>query len=117
MDVHYSSEARQCPEELTLLEQAAALLTDILGPQSSEHVKAEWHRLQDHKGRTLYRLTIRDFTGQVSTDFAPDELQNPLHMRVRLYRLWGDLLQVRNNQQHQQVQIISGQITSGQEGH
>ena len=70
---------------------------------------------QAHQGRTLYRLTIRDFTGEVSTDFAPDELQNPLHMRVRLYRLWGDLLQVRNNQQHQEVMIISSQIPMGEE--
>jgi hypothetical protein len=65
----------------------------------------------------LSRLTIRDVTGEAFTDFADDELQNPLHMKVRLYRLWGDLLQVRNNQQHQQVQIISGQMTASPEGY
>jgi hypothetical protein len=113
MEVQYSPEAQRWADGLTLLEQASTLLSDILGPQSSQLVKAEWNRVQDHQGRKLYRLTIRDFTGEVFTDFAPDELQNPLHMRVRLYRLWGDLLQVRNNQQHQQVQIISGQITAG----
>jgi hypothetical protein len=117
MDVKYSPEAQQNPEGLKLLEQASALLADILGPQSSRLVKAEWHHLQDPKGRTRYQLTIRDFTGQASTDFALDELQNPLHMKVRMYRLWGDLLQVRNNLQHQEVQIISSQITSGHEGH
>lgn len=116
MDVQYSSEARQSPDGF-LLEQASALLADVLGPQSSQLVKAEWNRVQDHQGRTLYRLTIRDFTGEVSTEFAPDDLQNRLHMKVRLSRLWGDLLQIRNNQQHEQVQIISGQITTGQEGH
>ncbi len=113
MEVQYSPEARQWPGGLMLLEQASALLADILGPQSSQLVKAEWNRVQDHQGRTLYRLTIRDFSAEASTDFAADELENPLHMRVRLYRLWGDLLQVRNNQQHQQVQIISGQVTTG----
>ncbi len=117
MDVQYSPDARQSADGLTLLEQASTLLADILGPQSSQLVTAEWNRVQDHQGRTLYRLTIRDFTGAVSTDFAPDDLQNRLHMKVRLSRLWGDLLQVRNNQQHEQVQIISGQITTGQEGH
>lgn len=113
MDVQYSLEARQGAVGLTLLEQASNLLAAILGPQSSQLVKAEWNCVQDHQGRTVYRLTIRDFTGEVYTDFAPDELQNPLHLRVRLYRLWGDLLQVRNNQQHQQVQILSGQVTTG----
>ena len=112
MDVQYSPEARQWADGLTLLEKASTLLANILGPQRSQIVKAEWNRVQDHQGRTLYRLTIRDSTGEVSTDFAPDELQNPLHMRFRLYRLWGDLLQVRNDQQHRQVQIISSQITT-----
>jgi hypothetical protein len=112
MEVHYSPEVRQWADGVKLVEQASSLLADILGPQSSQLVKAAWNRVQDRQGRTLYRLTIRDFTGEVSTDFSPDELQNPLHMRFRLYRLWGDLLEVRNNQEHQQVQIISGQITS-----
>ena len=112
MDVQYSPEARQSSEAM-LLEQASTLLADILGPQSSQLVKAEWTCVQDHQGRTLYRLSIRDFTGEVSTDFAPDELQNPLHMRFRMYRLWGDVLQVRNNLLHQQVQILSSEITAG----
>ena len=115
MEVHYSQEIQQCPAELTLLERASTLLANILGAQSSELVKAEWRRVPDHQRRKLYRLTIRDFTGEVSTDFAPDELQNPLHMKVRLSRLWGDLLQIRNNQQHQQVLTISAQVTAGSE--
>ncbi len=112
MDVQYSPEAKQCPEAM-LLEQASTLLVDILGPQSSQIVKAEWNRVKDNHGRTLYRLTIRDFTGEASTDFAPDELQNPLHMRFRMYRLWGDLLQVRHDLLHQQVQDLCSEITTG----
>lgn len=113
MDVQFSPEARQSPD-VRLLEQASALLADILGPQSSQVVKAQWARLQDHQGRALYRLTIRDFTGEAFTDFAPDELQNPLHMPFRMYRLWGDLLQVRNELAHQEVQrLLSSAITTG----
>ena len=111
MEVQYSPEARQWADGLTLLEQASTLLAKILGPQSSQLVKAEWSRVQDSQGRTVYRLTLRDSTGEVSTDFALDELQNPLHMRFRLPRLWGDLLQVRLDRQHQQVQILMGQIS------
>ena len=117
MDVHYSPEARQWADGLTLVEQASTHLADILGPKSSQLVKAEWNRVQDHQGRTLYRLTIRDFSEVVSTDFSPDELQNPLHTRFRLSRLWGDLLQVRNDQEHQKVKIISSQIPMGEEAH
>jgi hypothetical protein len=109
MDVIYSSEVREW-DGFKLLEQASILLAEVLGPQSAALVKAEWNRVQDPNGRMVYRLTIRDFTGEVSTDFTLDELQNPLHMRFRLPRLWGDLLQVRNNQQHQQVQVLSDQM-------
>ena len=111
MDVVYSPEVQKWPEDLPRLQLASNLLAEILGPVSSGLVKADWQR-SDQNGHTLYRLTIRDFTGPVFTDFSRDELENPLHMRVRLYRLWGDLLQIRNNQQHHQVQIISGQVAA-----
>ena len=70
MDVQYPPDARQWTDGLTLLEQASSLLNEILGPKSSHLVKAEWNRVQDQPGRTLYRLTIQDLTGKVSTDFA-----------------------------------------------
>jgi hypothetical protein len=116
MDISYSPEVRQQADAMVFLQKASALLEDTLGPQSSQLVKGEWSCLQDRKGRTLYRLTIRDFTGEASTDFSTDELQNLLHMKFRLYRLWGDLLQVRNNRQHAEVQAISEEIAAGQEG-
>jgi hypothetical protein len=116
MDVHYSPELRESGNGLPLLERDSTVLANILRAQSSQLVKADWNRVQDHKGRPLYRLTIRDFTGEVSTDFSPDELENPLHMQVRLSRLWGDLLQILNNQQHQQVQTLSAQIAAGSAG-
>jgi hypothetical protein len=116
MDVRYSPEVKQSADGLTLLERASTLLAEILGPQSSEMVKAEWNRVQDHQGRTLYRLTIRDHTGEVSTDFTPADLQNPMHLKYRLYRLWGDLLQIRNDHQHQKVLLLSGQFATESEG-
>jgi hypothetical protein len=113
MEVHYSPETREWAAGFTLLERASTLLASILPPQSSQLVKAEWSRVLDPQGRPLYRLTIRDFTGEASTDFSPDELQNALHMKVRLARLWGDLLQIRNNQQHLHVQTISAEVAAG----
>ncbi|MGI8980152.1 MAG: hypothetical protein ACR2FY_13085 [Pirellulaceae bacterium] len=118
MEIQYSPEARKRAEGKMLMEKASSLLEETLGPQSSQIVNAEWDCLQDRNGRALYRLTIQDFTDPegVFTDFAADELQNPLHMKFRLYRLWGDLLQIRNNRQHAAVQTISDEIIAGQEG-
>lgn len=110
MDIQYSTELQQSAEDLALVEQASAVLKDVLGPQSSRHVKAVWNRTQDQKGRMLYNLTIQDSVCEVSTDVAPDELVNPLHIRYRMYRLWGDLLQVRNNRQHEEVERLSREI-------
>ena len=97
MKVVYSTESSHTVNDFAHLQQASVVLDDLLGPQSSGLVSAAWSTVVDLLGRTLYRLTIRDFTGEVFTDFAPDELRNPLHMRVRLNRLWGDLLQVQVN--------------------
>lgn len=113
MDVKYSPEIRKSAEALTLVEQASTLLAEVLGPHSSQLVKAEWNCVQDQQGRMLYCLTIRDLTGAASTDFTVDELQNLLHLRFRLYRLWGDLLQVRNNLQHEEVESLSSEIAIG----
>jgi hypothetical protein len=115
MDVQYSPETRQSADVLKLLEQASARLADVVGPPSSQLVKADWTRVQDRQGRTVYRLTIRDGTDEVSTDFDVDELQNSLHMRFRLPRLWGDLLKIRGDRQHEQVQMLIDQMTSGVE--
>ena len=116
MNVTYSDRSQQVGEYRALLQQATERLEDILGP-SAALVNVQWDRIEDSRGRSLYRLTIKDFTGEASTDFAPEELQNPTHMHVRLYRLWGDLLQVRSNKQHEKVQAISGQINGGHEEH
>jgi hypothetical protein len=111
MDVQYSPEAKQSPEAM-LLKQASTLLVTILGSESSQMGTAEWDCVSESQGQTLYRLTIRDYTGEASTEFTREELQNPLHMRFRMYRLCGDLLQVRHNLQHQQVLTLSGAITT-----
>lgn len=114
MEVLYSPETRQSPDRLTLLQEASQRLAESVSPQWSQLLKAEWSCVQDLKGRTLYRLTLRDDSGEVYTDFTPDELPNALHMRFRLPRLWGDLLKIRNDQQHQQVQMLVAEMLSGQ---
>jgi hypothetical protein len=105
MKATYSEKARQWGEGLALLQQATARLEEILGP-SADLVSAEWDRIEDERGRPLYTLAIRDFTGRVEARFAPEELAHPVHVRARLYRLWGDLLQLRADEQHRKVQAL-----------
>lgn len=102
MNVTYSQRAQQSQEARALLEQATALLEEIL-EQSAGVVKTEWDRNEDEKGRSLFTLRISDSTGSVSTVFDLQELASPKRMRVRLYRLWGQLLQTRVDKQLQEL--------------
>jgi hypothetical protein len=114
MNVQYTANAQQRGEDSSLIQHATNRLDEILG--SASEVKVEWDRLADKTGRTLYRLTLADLTGHVSTDFTPDELRNPLYLHVSLYRLWGDLLQRHSDEQHKVVQAMLDRIGTGQEG-
>jgi hypothetical protein len=96
VNIAYSESARQWGEGYTLLQQATMRLEEIGGPSAGQ-VKAEWDRAEDSRGRTIYTLRLSDWTGAVSAAFAPEELRNSTHMRYRLLRLWGDLLQVRSD--------------------
>lgn len=111
MDVQYSPEIQK-QAEFGLIRKISDQLNEVVGPQSSQIVKADWACVKDHRDRALYRLTLRDFTGEASTDFTLEELRNPIMVSVRLYRLWGDLLQVRNNVHHERVQLLSSQLTT-----
>lgn len=115
MNVKYTTNAQQEGQGYTLIQQATRRLEEILGP-SVASVSVEWDRVVDKTGRSLYRLTLKDFTGQASTEFTLEELRNPLHMHVRLYQLWGDLLQQRSDEQHKIVQTMIGQISGDPEG-
>ncbi len=104
MNVTYSDKARQWGEGYTLLQHATKRLEEVLG-QSAGGVKAEWDRREDAQGRVVYNLRLSDWTGSVSEDFSPDELQSGSHMRVRLHQVWGELLQARS---HRQLQELMG---------
>ena len=102
-EIRYGYWIRQSKELLSLAQLRTTQLEEILG-QSAPLVSAEWDRSEDAKGRPIVTLRLWDFTGSVTTVFAPEELESPAHMRVRLNRLWGDLLQVRTQQQLRDLQ-------------
>jgi hypothetical protein len=97
MKVAYSEKARRSNDFLRL-EQATTLLEDVLGTPAG-YVEAEWDQTEDTKGRTLYHLRLRDpISAEVAMgSFTPQDLAAPAHMRVRLLRLWGEMLQAHSH--------------------
>ncbi len=107
MQVTYSDKARQSGESLHLLQQATKRLEEVLG-SSADLVTAEWDRTEDARRRIQYTLTLRDSTGEVRASFSASELSFDDYVRSRLNRLWGDLLQIRSDEQHRKVlQLLS----------
>ena len=77
------------------VESATKLLDEVLGI-SRGLVSVDWDLGEDGEGRPVLTLKLSDFTGTVTGAFAPDELAKTQHLKGRLFKLWGDLLQIRN---------------------
>lgn len=106
-EVEYGYHIRQVPALFRLAEQRTSQLEELLGPSASR-VSGEWDRSEDAQGQPVVTLRLKDFTGSVTTVFEPKELESPTHMNQRLNRLWLDLLQVRSQQQLQELQEAAG---------
>ena len=99
MEVAYSPDI----ERMDLLVPLSAQLDKLISPRSSPRVKARWSMVREPHAPVQYRLSLRDDSGHVSTDFTLDELGNRLHMQFRLPDIWGDLLKIRNDLEHEEV--------------
>jgi hypothetical protein len=95
MNVNYTDSVKDWREGFPLAQQATKRLEEVLG-QSAKLVSAEWDRTEDEKGRALFLLRLKDFTGEVSRKLAPDDLRSSARTSFRMHQLWGNLLQVRN---------------------
>ncbi len=84
------------------VEMATKVLDEVLGT-SRGLVSVDWDLGEDGQGRPVLILKLSDFTGTVTASFSPDELAKPQHMKTRLFRLWGDLLQIRNTKQLESI--------------
>jgi hypothetical protein len=105
----YHPGIRQSERLYHLAQQARARLEEVLGPSAGQ-VSAEWDRGEDGRGRPVVTLKLTDWTGSVTATFDPTELENPVHVRQRLVRLWGDLLQERS---HRQLRELMGTASAG----
>ena len=106
MDLQYSDNART-GEFFPLLRQASTRLEDLLGP-SAGTTRAEWDLTPDAEGRPLYTLRVSGLKESAAAQFAPDELADSPHLRHRLTRLWGDMLQARNHRHLREMQGTGG---------
>ena len=106
MKVTYSDRAKQGGQGRVLLQQATKRLEEVLGP-SGLWVKAEWDCTEDGRGKTICTLRVSDWEGEVVADFTPDELRVYGHDLYRWRRLWGDLLQIRSEQQLAELTLSS----------
>lgn len=110
MKVNYPANVHQWGEAKTLVEQATRRLEKALGP-SANLATVTWERVEDAQAPSPYRLTLENPSGRVTTNFSLFQLQTPLHMHVRLHRLWGDLLQIQSDQVHSRTLELIGQMT------
>jgi hypothetical protein len=107
-DVVYSDRAKEDSQGFAALQAMTEILEQVLGPASGQ-VKAEWDKSTDARGRPVYVLRLSDWTGAASAVFAPDDLNPTNLLWARLYRLWGQLLQIRNHRQLEELASMAGE--------
>lgn len=90
-----------------LARQASETLERLLRG-SAGRVTAQWDKAEDAEGRPVVTLRLTDWTGSVTGLFSARELETPSLLRMRLHRLWGDLLQIRSHQQLKELMAVEG---------
>jgi hypothetical protein len=107
MTVSFSENTRQPVEGYHLLQQATRQLEELMGALTEE-VSATWDRVQDARGRSVYRLVLSDSAAEASSTFTLGDLQSP-GRRSRLLDLWGDFLQASSNERVKKLQeLVAG---------
>jgi hypothetical protein len=100
------------PELREAIQRATPWLERAIG-EPANSVKAVWDLKQDEGGRKGLELTLEDWTGSVSSFYAPDELNSERQAYRRFYRQWGDLLQQYTRRQVERLRAEAAQ--SGKE--
>jgi hypothetical protein len=101
MNVLYSESARQS-EEFARLQQATGYLEEALG-KSAGQAKAEWDYQKANAGEDVYSLSLSHGGESAATTLTPEELQSRFGLRFRMFDLWGDLLELRQEREFQEL--------------
>jgi hypothetical protein len=89
------------------VEKASEVLFELLG-RSRGTVLLDWDIAEGDRSRETVVLKLSDSTGMVTATLDPWEFEDMDHLRSRLNRLWGDLLQIRSHRQVRQIQELTG---------
>lgn len=95
LKVSYGPNLCQWAEGKALAEAAFRLLAEVIGPTGGE-VSVEWERPSGPFDAPEILLRLADASGSVSAVFDPRELKSSSLLRIRLARLWGELLEIRS---------------------
>jgi hypothetical protein len=96
MEIDSSSLERRLPELVPKAQAVSELLKAELGPSSSS-IHAEWHVDESNPEQMLPFLKISDRRCSVGYRFFPEEFSKTDHLKVKLQRLWGDMLMIQSH--------------------
>ncbi len=106
MNVVYHEKARG-GEWRSFLEDPMGEMQELLR-DASDPVEAEWYQVEDERGHSEYTLTLRDFAGEATARFAPEDLARPNDLRFRLFQVLSELMGIRSR-------VLMRQIREGRE--
>jgi hypothetical protein len=89
------------PAAFNLVKEAGSILERCLD-SSAKNVNASW----DYDD-AIFTLRLEDALGAVTGTFSRKEMENSDTLIIRLNRLWGDLLEVRNHSQLDELKETS----------
>jgi hypothetical protein len=105
MKINVPEEIRRNPALNSVVDRAIHILADEVGPSASL-VQADWSMAKDERSQTVVELKLSDYTGSAQSRFVPEEMANLSLLRIRLHRLWEDLLQVRSGKQVERLKQL-----------
>jgi hypothetical protein len=109
MNVNNSDRAKQGKEGFALLQEVTKRLEEMVR-KSIAKVTADWDRVEDEKGHSLYTLRISDGTHSAQTQFTLAQLKFTVYWEGWLFRIWDELLAKRSDAQGRKVQELIAQL-------
>ncbi len=85
----------------------STLLDEVLGTSRTQ-VLADWSQGEDGQGTPVIILKLSDLTGSVTASFTQEELMQTQHVKTRFFKLWGNLLRFRVEEQLEHLTGVKG---------
>ncbi len=106
MNVIYDDKTKAPGEGFKLLQQTTNQLQEFMGSYA-QAATVEWDRVGDDNGQSLFKIKLRNPSGEVSTSFDLEELRRPTRVRIDLLHMFGELLKIESHQLLDNLKRIS----------